>query len=80
MGLKLPRCNEECSPEVRLTETNQHHGNNQQKKISTHYRNRKKIMTSKDPGRYILILREVCSGRYAQFANSWRTMFRDLLL
>jgi hypothetical protein len=45
-----------------------------------HFNNRHKILTSKHPVRYWLILREAFSGRYAQFSDSWRSIFRDLFL
>jgi len=45
-----------------------------------HYLNRKKILTSSDPGRYGLIVREAFTGRYARFSDSWRSLFRDLFL
>jgi len=40
---------------------------------------RKEIMATRNIRRYFLILREAFSGRYARFANSWRTMVRDLV-
>jgi len=50
------------------------------KEFETHFIARKKILTSKGLGRYRLILREAFSGRYAQFSDSWRSVFRDLFL
>jgi glycosyltransferase involved in cell wall biosynthesis len=48
--------------------------------FETHFRNRRKILTSKNLGRYGLILQEAISGRYGQFSDSWRSIFRDLFL
>jgi len=48
--------------------------------FETHYRNRKKILTTKDLKRYRLIFQEAFSGRYSRFADSWRSIFRDLFL
>lgn len=48
--------------------------------FETHFNNRRKIMASPKAWRLGLILREAVSGKYAKFANSWRTVFRDLLL
>jgi len=48
--------------------------------FETHYLNRRKILTSKDLGRYGLILQETFSGRYAEFSDSWQSIFRDLFL
>lgn len=45
-----------------------------------HFKARHKILTLKHPKRYDLVLREALSGRYAEFSNSWRTIFRDLFL
>jgi hypothetical protein len=47
--------------------------------FETHFLNRRKIMTSPKTGRYLLLLQEVFSGRYAKYSNSWRTIFRDFL-
>jgi hypothetical protein len=48
--------------------------------FETHFLARRKILTSKGPRRYGLILREVFSGRYAKFSDSWRSLFRDTFL
>jgi glycosyltransferase involved in cell wall biosynthesis len=48
--------------------------------FETHYRNRKKILTSKGTERYRMVIREALSGRYGQFSQSWRSIFRDLFL
>jgi hypothetical protein len=45
-----------------------------------HFISRHKILTTRSPARYWLILREALSGRYAQFSDSWRSIFRDLFL
>jgi len=50
------------------------------REFETHFLNRRKILTSSKTGRLPLILLEAFSGRYARFANSWRTVIRDLLL
>jgi len=49
-------------------------------RFETHFINRHEILTSKNPKRYRLILREALSGRYGQFSDSWRSIFRDLFL
>ena len=48
--------------------------------FETHFLTRRKILTSKNIKRYGLILREAFSGRYAQFSDSWRSIFRDMFL
>jgi hypothetical protein len=48
--------------------------------FETHFLARRKILTSRGPGCFGLVLREAFSGRYAQFSDSWRSMFRDLFL
>jgi len=48
--------------------------------FETHFINRKKILTSRDLGRYRLIFQEALSGRYGEFSDSWRSIFRDLFL
>jgi hypothetical protein len=50
------------------------------KRFETHFNNRRKILTTRDLDRYGLIFREAFSGRYAQFSDSWRSIFRDLFL
>lgn len=45
-----------------------------------HYSNRKEILTTSNSKRYALILQEFFSGRYTQFSDSWRSLFRDLFL
>jgi len=50
------------------------------REFETHFLSRRKILTSKQFGRYGLILREALSGRYGQFSDSWRSIFRDLFL
>lgn len=48
--------------------------------LEAHFINRRAILTSaKGIHRYNLILKEVISGRYALFANSWRTIIRDCI-
>jgi hypothetical protein len=48
--------------------------------FETHFLARRKILTSRGPGRYGLILREAIAGRYALFSDSWKSVFRDLFL
>jgi glycosyltransferase involved in cell wall biosynthesis len=50
------------------------------KRFETHFNNRRKILTTRDLDRYGLIFREALSGRYAQFSDSWRSIFRDIFL
>ena len=50
------------------------------REFESHFKNRKQILTARGPGRYGLILREAFSGRYAQFSDSWRSIFRDIFL
>ena len=48
--------------------------------FENHFLRRKKILTSQGLGRYGLVIREACTGRYGQFSGSWRSIFRDLFL
>jgi len=50
------------------------------RQFETHFLHRKKILTSRGPGRYGLILQEAVSGRYGQFSDSWRSIVRDIFL
>jgi len=50
------------------------------REFETHFTNRRKILTSRDLNRYRLIFQEAVSGRYRQFSDSWRSMFRDIFL
>lgn len=50
------------------------------KRFETHFINRRKILTSRGLGRYGLIFREAFWGRYGEFSDSWRSLFRDLFL
>jgi len=50
------------------------------KRYETHFNNRRIILTTRSPDRYRLIFLEAISGRYNQFSDSWRSLFRDLFL
>lgn len=50
------------------------------KEFENHFHARRIILMSRNPSRYRLILREAFSGRYKQFSNSWRSIFRDMFL
>jgi len=50
------------------------------REFESHFVHRRKILSSKGPGRLGLVLRETFSGRYGRFSNSWRSIARDLFL